>query len=270
MRPDTNYVLSDGVHIAYQTIGHGPVDLIYCPELWNSIEAMWDQPECVQYMQALAKFCRIVIFDQRGSGLSDPVALKDVAALDLWVQDIRAVKEAVGMRRVAIFGSGGGGMLAMMFAALHPAETERLIILNCHSRMMRAPDYPAGASHELEERIRSQIRQGWGRGVMLDLVAPSKVGDPEFLVWWSRYQRLGGSPGVMLALREVLAQLDVRDILAAIRVPTLVLHRRDSRQPLSESMKVASGIPGARLVFVEGTAFGWAHEHPDLVLQAID
>ncbi|MBI3721099.1 MAG: alpha/beta hydrolase, partial [Fimbriimonas ginsengisoli] len=220
VRPDTYYALSeDGVHIAYQTIGEGPVDLIYCSELWSSIEALWDHPDCVAYLQALAKFCRVIIFDQRGNGLSDPVALKEVAALDAWVQDVQAVKTAVGSERAVLLGSGGGGMLAMMFAALHPAEPERLIVLNSHAKMMQSADYPEGATLELEQRVRRQIREGWGRGVMLDLVAPSKVGDPAFLEWWARYQRLGGSPGVMLAIREALAAIDIRHVLPAIRVP---------------------------------------------------
>jgi class 3 adenylate cyclase/pimeloyl-ACP methyl ester carboxylesterase len=253
MQPETRYAESSGLYIAYQVFGEGPIDLVYVAEFWNSIDVMWDQPDFRRYLERLGSFARVIAFDQRGTGLSDPVALTALPTIEEWADDIRAVMAAAGSTQAALLGTGGGGAMSMVFAATHPAQTRALVLLNTGARVTRAPDYPYGTSDEFEDRFVRDLKFGWGRGVLLEAVAPTKAGDPEFRTWWARYQRVGVSLGAVLAQRQKLQQVDVRGVLPAISVPTLILHRRDNRViDLANGRYLAEQIPGARLVDVPG------------------
>jgi pimeloyl-ACP methyl ester carboxylesterase/class 3 adenylate cyclase len=250
---ETRYAKTGDIHIAYQVFGEGPVDMLLATEFWHSIEVQWDQPDLAAYLERLGSFARVISFDQRGSGVSDPVSLTELTSLDLWMDDINVVMDEVGSKSAVFYGIGGGGTMSMLFAATHPQRVSGLVLVNSFARLSRAPDYPWGRAPELEQDVLDIMRTGWGRGVFLDVVAPSRVGDEDFRKWWARYQRVGGSPGTVLSMRKMLDAIDVRDVLPSIRAPTLVLHRADTTwNRIEHGRYLAEHIPGAKLVEVPG------------------
>jgi pimeloyl-ACP methyl ester carboxylesterase len=252
--PETRYAESGGLHLAYQVLGEGPPDLVFVAEFWNSIEAQWEEPGFERFLRRLASFSRLICFDQRGSGMSDPVALSELPTLEEWMDDVRAVMDAVGSRKAVLLGSGGGGLMSMLFAATYPERTEALTLINSFARLTRGPDYPIGTSPEYEDRIVWEMRTGWGRGILLETA--TLAGDEGFRRWWARYQRLGASPGTVLTMRRMLQQSDVRHVLGSIRVPTLILHRAGNRLvDVALGRYLAEQIPGARYVEVQGVDY---------------
>jgi pimeloyl-ACP methyl ester carboxylesterase/class 3 adenylate cyclase len=253
VRPETRYAKTGDIHIAYQVFGDGPVDMVLAAEFWHSIEVQWDQPDLAAFLERMGSFARLISFDQRGSGVSDPVSLRELTSLDLWMDDINVVMDEVQAESAVLYGIGGGGTMSMLFAATHPQRVSGLVLVNSFARLSRAPDYPWGRGPDLEDEALDVMRTGWGRGVFLDLVAPSRVGDEDFRRWWARYQRIGASPGTILSMRKMLAQIDVRDVLPSIRAPTLVLHRAETTwNRIEHGRYLAEHIPGAKLVEVPG------------------
>jgi class 3 adenylate cyclase/pimeloyl-ACP methyl ester carboxylesterase len=251
--PETRYARAGDTHIAYQVAGEGPFDILLAAEFWHSIEVQWDQPDLAAFLERLASLGRLISFDQRGSGVSDPVPLGELTSLDLWMDDIRVVMDTVGSESAVFYGIGGGGTMSMLFAATHPDRVSGLILVNSFARISRAPDYPWGRAQELEDEVQDVMRTGWGRGVFLDQVAPSRVGDEEFRKWWARYQRVGASPGTVLTMRRMLGQIDVRDVLSSIRAPTLIIHRAETHwNRVEHGRYLAEHIPGAKYVEVPG------------------
>jgi class 3 adenylate cyclase len=221
MAAETRYAKTGDIHIAYQVVGEGPVDIVLFPEFWHTIEVQWDQPELAAFLERLASFGRLISFDQRGTGLSDPVAIQP--ALEPWLEDAKVVMNEVDSQSAVLLGFGGGGLISMLFAATHPERTVGLVLVNSFARISRAEDYPWGRGPELEDEVLDVMRTGWGKGVFLDVLAPSRVDDQAFRRWWARYQRIGASPGTIVATRRMLGALDAREILPSIRAPTLVL-----------------------------------------------
>jgi pimeloyl-ACP methyl ester carboxylesterase len=198
----------------------------------------------------------LISFDQRGTGVSDPVPPDAVLALEQWLDDIVAVMDEARSEQAVLLGLGGGGSLSMLFAATYPERTAALVLVNSFPRLSHAPDYEWGRASALEDEVLHVMRTGWGRGVLLDVVAPSKVGDEAFRQWWARYQRLGSSPGTIVRIRRMLDELDVRDVLPSIRVPTLVLHRADNTFVRAEHGRyLGEHIPEARHVEVPGSDY---------------
>ncbi len=235
-------------------LGDGPVDLVLCAEFWHSIEAQWEEPSFARFLERLASFGRLISFDQRGTGISDPVA--ELPSLEQWMDDVRIVMDETDSERAVLLGFGGGGMLSVLFAATHPQRTAALVLVNSFARFAWAEDYPWGRAAALEEEVMHVMRTGWGRGVLLDIVAPSRVGDDTFRRWWARYQRFGTSPGKILAVRRMLNEVDVRDVLPSVQVPTLVLHRSDSSHVRVEHGRyLAEHISGARYVEIPGSDY---------------
>jgi class 3 adenylate cyclase len=222
MAAETRYAKTGDLHIAYQVVGDGPVDIVFVPEFWHTIEVQWDQPELAAFLERLGSCGRLICFDQRGSGVSDPVALQP--AFEPWLEDIKVVMDEVGSQAAVLLGIGGGGLISTLFAAMHPERTIGLVLVNSFARISYADDYPWGRGPEIEAEVLDVMRTGWGRGVFLDVLAPSRVGDDAFRRWWARYQRIGASPGTILGMRRTLGELDVREFLSSIRAPTLVLH----------------------------------------------
>jgi class 3 adenylate cyclase len=253
MIPETRYARAGETHIAYQVVGEGRLDILLAAEFWHSIEVQWDQPDLASFLERLGSFGRLISFDQRGSGVSDPVPVDEQTPLDLWMDDIRVVMDTVGSESAVFYGIGGGGTMSLLFAATYPDRVSGLILVNSFARISRAPDYPWGRSPELEDEVQHVMRTGWGRGVFLDQVAPSRVGDEEFRKWWARYQRIGASPGTVLSMRRMLGQFDVRDVLSSIRAPTLILHRAETHwNRVEHGRYLAEHIPGAKYVEVPG------------------
>jgi class 3 adenylate cyclase/pimeloyl-ACP methyl ester carboxylesterase len=269
--PETRYTKSGDVHIAYQVFGEGRLDLVFVPEFWNSIEAMWEQPDYRRCLERLGSFARVICLDQRGTGSSDPVSLSELPTLEVWADDVIAVLQAVGAHEAALFGVGGGGGVSILFAATFPERVRALALVNSTARYTRAPDYRIGTSEEFEARIEKELEYGWGRGVLLETVAPSMAGDQAFRTWWGRYQRLGSTPGTVIAMRHMLQHLDVRDVLGSIAVPTLVVHRSDNRLvEVAHGRFLAEHIPGARYVELAGDDYLWFVGDTDPVLGEIE
>lgn len=251
MRPRTKYARNGGISIAYQVFGEGAVDLVYVPGWVSHVEHMWEDPSYARFLHRLGGFTRVLMFDKRGTGLSD----RDVGlpTLEERMDDVRAVMDTVGSRRAAIFGHSEGGNMSALFAATYPERTVALITFGIFAKRIWAPDYPwAPTPHEREKLFRL-MEQDWGGNVDMETYAPSRAGDAAFANWWATNLRLGASPGAALALARTNTQIDIRAILPTINVPTLVLHRRGDRDAnIEEGRYIARHIPNARFVELDG------------------
>jgi pimeloyl-ACP methyl ester carboxylesterase/DNA-binding CsgD family transcriptional regulator len=248
-QPATRYARSGDVHIAYQVVGEGPLDLVFVHGFISNLDHQWEDPGFAHLLSRLAAFARLIVFDKRGTGLSDRVAPEALPTLEQRMDDVRAVMDAAGSRRAALFGSSEGGPLAMLFAATYPKRTRALVLYGAYANFHRWVAPP----EQLEAFIRT-AEATWGSGAMLRAFAPGMLNQPRFCAWWARWERLGASPGAAVALARMNALIDVRHVPAAIRVPTLVLHRAgDVRINVEGGRWLADHIPGARYVEMPGT-----------------
>src|SRR5438874_3309060 len=256
MAPETRYARSGDVNIAYQVTGEGPRDLVYVPGWVSNIELMWEEPAMAHFLARLASFSRLILFDKRGTGLSDRVSNDNLPTLEERMDDVRAVLEAVGSERAALFGHSEGGNMCVLFAATYPERTAALITLGCFAKR-RDPDddYPWAPTAENREESTADVEQHWGhlRPEDVEYYAPSRVGDEQFVRNLERYLRRAASPGAAAALLRMNSYIDVREVLPTIRVPTLVLHRTgDHDVNVAEGRYLASRIPGAKFVELAG------------------
>jgi pimeloyl-ACP methyl ester carboxylesterase/DNA-binding CsgD family transcriptional regulator len=244
--PRTQYARSNDVNVAFQVFGAGPFDLVVVPGWVSHLEHMWQHPLYEAYLQRLSRFVRLILFDKRGTGLSDRVS---VGTLDDRVDDIRVVMDALGIRRAAIYGISEGGPLALMFAATHPDRVSGLVVYGSFARRTWAPDYPLGVSVDAWLQQTEFTERNWPV-IDLERWAPSVADDEQFKEWLGEVRRYGAGPGTARELMEVIGEIDVRPILPAIHVPTLVMHR-SADATISKDMGrvIADAIPGA--VFVE-------------------
>jgi class 3 adenylate cyclase len=226
--PETRYArTAAGVHIAYQVVGEGALDLVFIPDWVSHVDTLWDEPHVADILRGLSSFGRLIWFDMRGTGGSDPVP-DVVLPTEEWMADVRAVMEAVGSTRAALVGMGHGGQMMMLFAATHPDAVSALVLISSYARLARAPDYPAGMPEHYQNVFLSGIEHGWGTGMTIHLLAPSIASEPGLQAWWGKVERLAQTPGGALAKTKLIFSLDVRDVLPSIHVPTLILHRRDN------------------------------------------
>jgi pimeloyl-ACP methyl ester carboxylesterase len=250
VEPETRYATSGDVSVAYQVVGEGPEHLVLAPGFLSHLELAWEEPSLRRFLLRLASFRRLVIFDKRGTGLSDPTLR--APTLEERTDDLRAVMDAAGVERAAILGFSEGGTMAMMFAAQHPERTSALVLYGTWARLLRAPDNPDGVEPEELERF-GRLVERWGSGAGLGAWAPSRRDDPRLRDWWARLQRQGASPSVARTLFSSYADLDARCLLGSIHVPSLVLHRRGDRMvPIGLGRQIAERIPDARFVELEG------------------
>lgn len=247
------YARSGGVNIAHRSVGDGPVDLVFINGWVTHFEAVEEDPGFARFHEALRGFSRLVDFDKRGTGLSDRVPDAQLPTMEERMDDIRAVMDARGLERAALFGFSEGGALAMLFAATYPARTSGLVLWGSHASMVRRPDYPWGMTDAEIERAANAYAERWGTGVGLAAFVPSRRNDPATWQWWARLQRLAASPSAAVAMLRMNAQIDVRGALSAISAPTLILHRRGDRiSPIEHAHYLAEHISGARLVEFDG------------------
>ena len=245
------YARSGDVNIAYQVVGRGPIDLVFVMGWVSHLEYYWREPSFARFLQRLAGFSRLILFDKRGTGLSDPV--REMPTLEQRIDDVRAVLDAVGSTRAALLGVSEGGPMSALFAATYPNRTEALVMFGTYARRMRAPDYPWAPTAEQREAFCQEIVDRWGGPVGVEERAPSKAADPAFREWWAAYLRMGASPSAAVELTRMNAQIDIRHILPTVRVPALVLHRTgDHCLKVAEGRYVASLIPGARFIELPG------------------
>ena len=254
--PETRYARSGDVNIAYQVTGEGPRDLVYVPGWVSNVELMWEEPAMALFLERLASFSRLILFDKRGTGLSDRVPNDELPTLEQRMDDVRAVLEAVGSDRAALFGHSEGGNMCVLFAATYPQRTAALITLGCFAKR-RDPDddYPWAPTAESREESAADVERNWGHLRLEDVeyYAPSRIGDEQFVHALERYLRRSASPGAAAALLRMNSYIDVRKVLLTIRVPTLVLHRTgDHDVDIAEGRYLASKIPGAKFVELAG------------------
>ncbi|MCB1053341.1 MAG: alpha/beta fold hydrolase [Acidobacteria bacterium] len=252
-QPPVRYAQSGNVNIAFQVVGDGPIDMVFVMGWVSHLEYFWNEPHFAGFLSRLASFTRLIVFDKRGTGLSDRVPIDQLPSLEQRMDDVRAVMEAVGSERAVLFGVSEGGPLCSLFAATYPHRTLGLIMFGSYARRIWAPDYPWAPTQAQREAFFEVMRKEWGGPVGIEERAPSLAQDPAFREWWGKYLRMGASPGAALALTRMNAEIDVRHILPTIEVPTLVLHRRQDRcLKWEEGALLADRIPDARLVLFEG------------------
>ena len=251
--PRVSYAHSGNVNIAYQVVGSGPIDLVFVMGWVSHLEYFWNEPSFARFLTRLSSMARLILFDKRGTGLSDPVPVSELPSLDTRLDDVRAVMEAAGSRHAVLLGVSEGGPLCSLFAATYPEKTDALIMIGSYARRLRDDDYPWGPTPEERDRFCQTIIDEWGGPVGLEERAPSVAQDEAFRSWWAAYLRMGASPGAAVALTRMNADIDIRDVLPSIQVPTLVLHRTGDRcLKVEEGRYLASRIPNATYVELPG------------------
>ena len=281
MTPETRYAKSGDIHIAYQVAGEGPVDLVFVAGWITHLELAWEDPVTGRFLRRLASFSRLILFDKRGIGLSDRLPVNELPILEERMDDVRAVMDAAGSERAALLGVSEGGAMSALFAATYPDRVTALILYGSFART---------GSHrmsqgELDARLNA-IEREWPYSMDPAVPAPSLAMDEGYRRWWRTFIRHAASPGAAIGLLRMNSQIDVRDVLPTIRVPTLVLYRRDARfghgaaawreegedviTPASEAAVVAEAIPGARIVELPGVDhLPWAG-HVDPLLGEVE
>ena len=261
--PETRYALSGSVAIAYQVVGSGPTDLVLVPGMVSHVEQHWEHPAFARFLDRLASFCRLIVFDKRGTGMSERLlGAGGAPTLEERMDDVRAVLDAAGSERAVLLGASEGGPMSVLFAATYPERTRALVLCGAYARQHAAPDYPWGSPAPSEadfERRALELPQQWASGKWVEGVLrryhPDGADDAQFRRWFTTVMRYGGSPGAVLALARMNAGLDVRHVLPAVRVPTLVVHRTGDRvAPVEGGRYLAARIPGARLAELAGTS----------------
>jgi pimeloyl-ACP methyl ester carboxylesterase len=252
-QPETHYAKSGDVHIAYQVTGEGPLDLVFVPGFVSHVEASWQTSNSVKFFSRLASFSRLILFDKRGTGLSDRSS--QLFTLEQRMDDVRAVMDAVGSERAALFGISEGGPMSILFAATYPERTTALVMYGAYAKRAWAEDYPFGWKDEEWDRFFANVENHWGtpRGLDLNIWAPSVACDERALKEEADYMRAAASPGAVQAVMQMNREIDVRSVLPTVRVPTLVVHRTGDRNiRIQHAQYMAERIPGARLVELPG------------------
>jgi pimeloyl-ACP methyl ester carboxylesterase/class 3 adenylate cyclase len=251
MPPQTRYAKSGNVNIAYQVVCKGPLDLVLVPGWVSNMDVFWEEPAFARFLTRLASFTRLILFDKRGTGLSDRVA--DMPSLEIRMDDVRAVMDTVGSESAALYGYSEGGTMCALFAATYPSRTSALIMGGAFARRTWAPDHPWGPTDEQVQSFLEQVQREWGGPVGLDIRVPSMAQDERFRQWWARWLRASASPADAAMLVRMNAEIDIRHVLPAIRVPTLVLHSVNDRfLDIAAGRYLADQIPNAKLVELQG------------------
>lgn len=247
MLPETLYTRSGSTNIAYQVFGNGPHDLLLVPGWVSNIDTFWEEPTVARFFQGLADFSRVLLFDKRGTGLSDRVA--GIPTLEDRMDDVRAVMNAAGSKEATLFGYSEGGPMCALFAATYPERTRALVLMGSYARRQSAPDYECGLSDENSEQLLKDIESRWGSPLDIEQRIPSFASNQRFRRWWAKFMRAGASPASAAALMRMNFEIDVRPILPSIRVPALILHAVRDRIVMVEAGRyLARHIPKAVLI----------------------
>jgi pimeloyl-ACP methyl ester carboxylesterase/class 3 adenylate cyclase len=271
--PETRYAkTADGVHIAYQVVGHGPVDMVFVMGWVTNIEVMWDDPGFARFLDRLASFSRLILFDKRGVGLSDRVPEDRLPDLETRMDDVRAVMDAVGSKRAVVFGVSEGGPMSMLFAATYPERTIALLLYGTVADFTsRAPEYKEDRAAYL-----ARTEETWGslefaRGEIANWGAPGHESDERLVAWFASYMRKAASPGAAVALELMNRQINATHALPSIHVPTLVIAKEgDLDFPVDQVRDMASRIAGARLVVLPGNEHFPSMGDPDAILDEVE
>ncbi len=251
--PVTQYVQNGDVNIAYQVIGKGDVDIVFVMGWVSHLEYFWKHHLFATFLKRLASFSRLILFDKRGTGLSDRVPINELPTLEQRMEDVHAVMDAVGSERAILIGVSEGGPMCSLFAATYPERTAGLVMIGTYAKRIRDEDYPWAPTEDQREAFFETMRNEWGGPVGINERAPSMSADEDFREWWATYLRMGASPGAAVALTKMNAEIDVRGVLPSVRVPTLVIHRKgDLCLKVEEGRFVAAQIPVAHYVELDG------------------
>lgn len=269
--PETRFAFLGGDRIAYQVLGEGPPDLVFLAGMSGHVDVRWEDPLHAEFLKRLASFSRLIVFDRRGTGASDPFPLEVLPAWEAWADDVRAVMDAAGSKSASLFAQADAGPMALVFAATEPERTHSLILANAPPRMVPDDDYPADAmSTEDRAALARLLGERWGTEDWTDVAYPSMRTDGRFRAWFAKYLRASCSPREAGTYLEAMLHLDARHVLPTIRVPTLVLHRGSCELlPVEWGRRTAEGIAGARFQIVPGTDYGIVADHPELLLDHV-
>ena len=249
--PETRFARVGEDRVAYQIVGDGPIDLVYCSGAWSHVDMRWEHPRLANVMRRLASFSRLIVFDRRGSGASDPLPIDEIATWERGAEDMLAVLDAAGSDRAAIYGFADAGALAISFATSHPDRTSALVLNTTSARFLAAADYPAGYPEDALEAVRGLIAV-WGTEDWVRATLPDVASDDDFRRWYAKYLRACASPRVVVTHFEHSMHADVRDLLPLVTCPTLVMHFERARIPLPQGRWLAEHVAGARFEVLPG------------------
>jgi class 3 adenylate cyclase len=268
---ETRYARLGPDRIAYQVLGAGPPDLVMTTGNYSHVDMAWEDPGIALFLRTLASFSRLILFDRRGTGASDPLPPEALPPWESYAQDLTAVLDAVGSEQAALLAQLDASPMALFFAGTRPERTRALVLANAAAKFLAADDYPIGVPAEVAEALLGQFDQLWGTEAMAAVFAPSRAGDPRFRRWLARFQRTVASPRTVQAFLRASFETDARPILPLIQAPTLVLHRRDFEFiPIAHGRYLAEHIAGATLVELAGIEQTLFWETPELALDHIE
>jgi pimeloyl-ACP methyl ester carboxylesterase/class 3 adenylate cyclase len=254
--PETRFAQSGDATIAYQVLGQGPLDLVMVPGFVSHVEFAWEDPSYARFLQQLASFSRLILFDKRGTGLSDRIT--GIPTLEQRMDDVRAVMDAAGSQRAALFGVSEGGSMSVLFAATYPERTAALVLYGTIAKGWLVDDASGALTREQDEASDDKWRKGWGGPINIEYLAPSLADDEHFRQWWAKFLRFSAGPTTVINLLRMYAQIDVSAILPSIHIPALVLHRTaDLAIEVEQGRYLAGHIPGAKLVELAGEDHFW-------------
>jgi len=270
-RPETRYVSVGDADVAYQVVGEGPPDLVYFCPLGSNIDLLWGSSFVPEFVDRVASSCRLILFDRRGTGVSDPVARDALPTWETLSEDVGVVLDDVGITRAAILASAETGPMAILYAAAHPQRVTALSLVNSHARYIADDDYPIGFSPKTLDAFVRMTARGWGSLDYARIVIPSRADDLEFLEWTAMSMRSSATPRNAAAqYAYLLRNIDVRQVLPVVQAPTLVLHVRDAEYPpLAFGRYLAEHIEGAKLVELPGADSGMAGEHMEMLAEEL-
>jgi pimeloyl-ACP methyl ester carboxylesterase len=270
--PETRYARNGAIHLAYQVLGSGPPNLLVVQSGPNThVDHVWTEPSLARFMRRLASFSRLIMYDNRGVGLSDPVPGSAAPTMDEQVDDIRAILDETGCQRAVLTGNMAGCAPALAFAATHPGRVESLVLLGGYARLRAGDGYPQGLDQAYIDQIAAAVLGAWGTGADLDLVAPTVADDDDFRRWYAQVQRMSASPATAVAMARQWFEVDVRNVLPAIRVPTLVMARAGNVVfPVQHARYLAEHIADAQYIEFPDADVLFFTGHADQVLDAIE
>jgi pimeloyl-ACP methyl ester carboxylesterase len=263
--PAIHYAKSGDVHVAYQVFGSGQIDLVFVPGWISHLDVWWDSPVTAGWFERLARFSRVILFDKRGTGLSDRIG--SLPGMDQRMDDIRAVMDAAGSKRAAVLGVSEGGSLAALFAASHPNQCQALVLYGAFAKFTSW--FPT--QNDLDAFF-EYVRERWGSGDNMARFSPSRRDDQDYRLWWARRERASASPSAAIALMQMNSEIDISAILPSVQVPTLVIHRsHDAVIDISGGRQLAALIPNAQLFEPPGVDHTpWTGENVDEIVERIE
>jgi class 3 adenylate cyclase len=270
VQPETRYAWLGQDRIAYQALGQGPLDLVMTGAV--TIDVAWEDPGVALFLRSLASFSRLILFDRRGTGASDPPPPDPLPPWESHAEELAVVLDEVGSQRAAILAEIDTTPAAIFFAATRPEHTSALILVHASAKYVASDDYPIGIPREVAEALVAQVDQLWGTDAMAAMFVPSRAGDERFRRWWAKLLRTGASPrAAARALLRTVLEVDLRPLLPLIQAPTLVLHRRDFHvPPVEHAHFLADHIPDAKFVELPGADMSVIWDTPELALDVVE